>query len=184
MLRKIKSFLIKVRIGRIRFESIGDNVIIEPDFRFAAPQNLSIGDNCYIGPEARLNAIGGIVVSSGVIIGPRCTIYSANHRYENANAIPYDEVVVPRKVIIGKNSWIGGNVVVVPGVIIGEGCIIAAGAVVTRNIPPFSVAGGNPACVIKKRDPKQYAQLEEHDRIYMRLKSAGNLRPIIQEEEL
>ena len=52
-------------------------------------------------------------------------------------------------VIIGENVWIGENVCILPGVTIGKGTVIGAGAVVTKDIPPFSVAGGNPARIIK-----------------------------------
>lgn len=57
-----------------------------------------------------------MAIGSGTIIGPKLTIYTANHRYEDGNAIPYDDVLLPGKVEIGENIWIGGNVIIVPGV--------------------------------------------------------------------
>lgn len=56
-----------------------------------------------------------------------------------------------RKVTIGNDVWIGQRVMIMPGVTIGDGCIIAAGAVVTKDIPPYSIAGGVPARVLKSR---------------------------------
>lgn len=61
---------------------------------------------------------------------------------------------------IGDDVWIGGNVVILPGVTIGEGCTIGAGSVVTKDIPPFSVAVGNP-CTVRKTI--QSAEEEEKD---------------------
>ena len=53
--------------------------------------------------------------------------------------------------IIGDDCWIGRRVMIMPGVKIGEGCVIGAGAVVTKDIPPYSVAAGVPAKVVKTR---------------------------------
>jgi acetyltransferase-like isoleucine patch superfamily enzyme len=61
---------------------------------------------------------------------------------------------------IGDDCWIGGNVVILPGVTIGEGCTIGAGSVVTKDIPPFSVAVGSPC---KVRKTIQSAEEEEND---------------------
>lgn len=55
-----------------------------------------------------------------------------------------------KPVKIGKNCWLGASVIVLPGVEIGEGCTIGAGSVVTKNIPPYSIAAGNPAKIIRK----------------------------------
>lgn len=56
---------------------------------------------------------------------------------------------------VGKNVWIGFGVIVLPGVTIGDNCIIGAGSVVTKDIPPNSIAAGNPARVLRKRDPDE-----------------------------
>ena len=71
-----------------------------------------------------------------------------------------------RPVVIEDNVWIGGNVVILPGVTIGEGSVIAAGSIVTRDIPPRVVAGGNPCRVIRpltEADREKWeAALREH----------------------
>lgn len=105
-----------------------------------------VSGNVYIGPQSWINAICGLVICNGTIRGPRLTIYTANHRYKNCNAIPYDDddddVILPGKVEIEENTWVGGNVIIVANVKIGEGCIIAAGSVVAKDVIPFSVIGG------------------------------------------
>jgi acetyltransferase-like isoleucine patch superfamily enzyme len=58
-----------------------------------------------------------------------------------------------KEVAIGNDCWIGGNTVIMPGVTIGNGCTIGAGSIVTKDIPPFSVAIGSPARVVKKVEP-------------------------------
>lgn len=66
-----------------------------------------------------------------------------------------------RPVAIGSDVYIGAGAIVLPGVTIGDGCIIGAGAVVTRDVPPMSVAAGNPARVIGPRDPEEMKRTRE-----------------------
>ena len=70
---------------------------------------------------------------------------------ENKSTIPND--IVPHKgdTVIGNDVWIGQNVTIMPGVKVGDGCIIGANAVVAKDIPPYSIAAGNPANVVKRR---------------------------------
>jgi hypothetical protein len=76
-----------------------------------------------------------------------------------------------RPVRICRNVWIGSNVLVCPGVTIGEGAVVAMGSVVTKDVPPLSVVGGNPAKVIKTRDEEMYRRIQSEGRHYLRLKS-------------
>jgi len=86
-----------------------------------------------------------------VLIGPGVGIFSASHETEPASRRAGIEYT--GQVTIGNDCWIGGKVVIMPGVTIGNGSTIGAGSVVTRDIPPFSVAVGSPARVIKKVEP-------------------------------
>ena len=84
------------------------------------------------------------------MMGQEVIIYTTRHN-DNRIDIPMMEQgmgnVLPVK--IGDDVWIGGRVIILPGVTIGNGCIIGAGAVVTKDIPPYSVAVGVPAKVVK-----------------------------------
>jgi acetyltransferase-like isoleucine patch superfamily enzyme len=73
-----------------------------------------------------------------------------NHGYEDINLPIHKQPVSMSPIVIENDSWIGANVVVTAGVTIGKHSVIAAGAVVTKSIPPFSIAVGNPARVIKQ----------------------------------
>lgn len=81
-------------------------------------------------------------------------------------AIPYDDTVITKDVIIGDNVWIGVNVIILGGVTIGEGAIIQAGAVVVKDIPPCGIAGGNPAQVFKYRDIEHYKKLKAENKFH------------------
>ena len=165
------------RISRLQFEHKGVNVQVDPPFQCAAREHLWIGDHVYIGPYAYISAIGGVRIGSGTIIGPKVTIFSANHRYEDAGAVPYDDVVIPLQVTIDEHVWIGGNVTIVPGVTIGEGCVVGAGTVVTSSFPACSVIGGNPARVLKMRDMEHYLRLKHEGKTYLKMKTAGLMTP-------
>jgi acetyltransferase-like isoleucine patch superfamily enzyme len=64
----------------------------------------------------------------------------------------------PKPVTIGSYVWMGFAVTVLPGVTVGDYCVIGAGSVVTRDIPPYSIAAGNPARVLRQRDPSEVSR--------------------------
>lgn len=99
-------------------------------------------------------------------MGPNVSIYTVTHDTSVLSRRKFVEYAYP--VRIGNDCWIGGNVIILPGVTIGEGCTVGAGSIVTRDIPPFSVAVGTP-CQVKRtvvsaeeeeKDPNNpYAQM-------------------------
>lgn len=102
---------------------------------------------------------GKVVFGDNFHSGKDCMIITQNHNYEG-EAIPYDKTLIIKDVIIGDNVWLGNRVIILGGVTIGEGAIIQAGAVVVNDIPPYAIAGGNPAKVFKYRDKEHYEDLK------------------------
>jgi hypothetical protein len=98
-------------------------------------------------------AAGDGVVSLGdhVRIGPNCSLLGADHEYRDRETPIHMQPMTNPGLKIGDDVWIGANCVVLPGIEIGRGCVVGAGSVVTRSLPPYSVAVGNPARVIKNR---------------------------------
>lgn len=168
MINKIRNQKIKVD-----FKLIGNNVEIMTGSKFGDAKNIEIGNNVYIGPNGFYNGHGGIKIGSGTILSHRVSIMTINHNYnsDNLRSIPYDSKVIYKPVIIGENVWIGSNVNIIPGITIGEGVVIGMGSVVTKDIPPFLVVGGNPAKVIKKRNIEKYKELKKQDKIYLKIKN-------------
>lgn len=107
---------------------------------------LWVGTGSYIGPNAVLGIGGPIRIGAGVQIGAGFTVSAESHDAD-ANGDYVSGLVSRRGVAVGDRCWIGNNVSVLDGVEIGEGCVIGAGAVVTRSLPPFSLAVGVPAVV-------------------------------------
>ena len=88
---------------------------------------------------------GGITIGDEVFIAPKCNLTTINHDFN-----PYNrQATFCKPIVIGNRVWIGIGVTICPGVSIGDNSIIAAGSVVTKDVPPNVIAGGNPAKVLK-----------------------------------
>ena len=85
------------------------------------------------------------------MLGPRVSIYAEDHVFDNAELTIKEQGVKKQFVLIEDDCWIASNVVILSGVTIGKGSVVAAGAVVTESIEPYSIVGGVPAKLIKKR---------------------------------
>lgn len=152
-----KGAIIRRRRSRIdvfpwhRFE-VGKYTLIE-DFTTI---NNGAGD-VIIGDEARIGigsvVIGPVEIGSKAGLGQHVFISGFNHGYADGSRDSNEQELVKKTVVIGDEAHIGANSVVVAGVSIGRRCQIGAGSVVTKDIPPFSVAVGNPARVIKRYNP-------------------------------
>ena len=107
-----------------------------------------------IGHDTRIGIsnviIGPVTVGNHVILAQNIVMSGLNHGYEDVTVPIHLQPVTTSPIIIEDDCWLGANVVVTAGVTIGKHCVVAAGAVVTKNIPPFSIAVGNPARVIKQ----------------------------------
>jgi acetyltransferase-like isoleucine patch superfamily enzyme len=139
-----------------KFKHFGENA----DFRVGAYavvcSNISIGKNVVIRPLTMLFAddFEQIVIEDDVMIGAGVHIYVNNHKFDNINTPIINQGYYPSKrVVVKKGAWIGANAIILPGVTIGVNSVVGAGSVVTKSIPDFSVAVGNPAKVIKKITP-------------------------------
>lgn len=140
-----------------------NNVVIGPDvnkyFTIKSPERLVIGDRTVINGNCYINASGVVSIGKYCHIAKGLTIFSANHNYKSEEYIPYDDIQIKRKVIIGDAVWIGANVTIAPGASIGNGVIVSSGSVVFGDIPDCAIIRGNPAEIIKYRDKKIFYSL-------------------------
>ena len=98
---------------------------------------------------------GNIKIGKWCLIAAHVGIFANNHIFDDSTQYIEDQGVTRQGIVIEDDCWIGHAVTVLDGVTIGKGSIIGAGAVVTKDIPPFSVAVGIPAKVVKSRTDKQ-----------------------------
>ena len=133
--------------------SIGRGTTIRPSSYYGgdAGQGLSMGDRSSIGAGGFIGCSGWIEIGDDVMIGPGVRLFSENHVIERTDVTIKSQGVARGRLIIGDDCWIGSGVTIMANVEIGQGSVIAAGSVVTRDVPPFSVAAGVPAKVIRMR---------------------------------
>lgn len=133
--------------------AIGDYVRIDRDSRLScfSMGGILIEDGCSIGQHFSAIAGGDICIKKNTLIASYVAIVAENHGMDPEYGKPYShQPLVKQDVVIGENCWIGEKVVVLPGVTIGDWCVIGACSVVNKDVPPYSVAVGNPAKVIKR----------------------------------
>jgi acetyltransferase-like isoleucine patch superfamily enzyme len=114
--------------------------------------DVIIGDRTRIGMNNVL--IGPVTIGNDVMLAQNIVLSGLNHGYEDITLPPHNQPVTKKKIIIEDEVWVGANSVVVAGVTIGKHSVIAAGSIVTKDVPPYSVAVGNPAKVIKHYNPQ------------------------------
>ena len=120
--------------------------------------HLTVADNVFFNRNVK------IVCHSAIEIGEDCIIADSVHLYDHDHGISQDtspirsQPIISAPIKIQNDVWIGAKATVLKGVTIGRGAVIAAGAVVTRDVPPYAIAGGIPARVVKMRSQNRAAE--------------------------
>ena len=159
----------------IRMHHVGKNIFIRRGLSSQNPSSITLGDEVRIGKNCRLDCFGNdghvgvihlgkgcslnhystILAGGDVLIGDYSrfasfvTIMAESHGINPENGIYHKQPLVCKPVNIGEYCWIGEKAIIMPGVSIGDWSIVGAGSLVTRDIPAYSIAVGNPAKVIK-----------------------------------
>lgn len=134
-------------------QSIGF-VGIEP---YVIGRNTYVGEFCHISQHTEIGHFTSI--------GNLCTIGAHSHALDKLTTFPFIEILKEstyKGTTVGNDVWIGSNSVILAGVTLGHGCVIGAGSVVTKDVPPYAIAFGNPAKVRRYRfDPILISNLLE-----------------------
>ena len=140
-------FFMKVKIGK------GSS--IHMGFKVYTYGNIIIGETCVIDRDCSFDGRGTITIGNNVNFSPEVMILTAYHDPDDASFAG-----VEKPVVIEDYAWIATRAMVLPGVRIGRGAMVAAGSVVTKDVPPDTIVGGNPARVIRPRKGPQTYQLD------------------------
>lgn len=114
-------------------------------------KGVCIGDHSGFGDFCFFGASGGIRIGNNVIAGQNVRFHSSNHNFDRVDIPIKDQGVTSKGIEVDDDCWIGSGAVFLDGVKVGRGCVIGANSLVNKNIPPYSVAVGNPVRVLKSR---------------------------------
>jgi acetyltransferase-like isoleucine patch superfamily enzyme len=132
---------------------IGEQVLLEPGVWLTAPgeARIRIGSGTFLNRGVMVASLDLVEIGEHCMFANGCYVTDASHRYDDPDLpVPWQGFTTKGPTRIGDNTWCGVNVVVTSGVTIGQRCVIGANSVVTSDIPPFSVAAGTPARVIRE----------------------------------
>ena len=135
--------------GRLQ---VGPNALFEPDvwITLSDDATISIGEGTFLNIAVMVAAMDRVEIGAHCMLANGCFVTDANHRFDDPETpITWQGFTSKGPTRIGDNVWLGANVVVTSGVTIGERCVIGANSVVTQDIPPFSIAAGAPAKVLR-----------------------------------
>jgi len=141
-----------------------ENAFINPPFYCDYGKNIEVGKNFFANYNCTILDVAKVKIGDNCQMAPNVAIYTAGHPVHPVSRNSAYEY--GKEITIGDNVWIGGNTVVCPGVHIGNNVVIGAGSVVTKDIPAWSIAAGNPCRVIRQitdADKKKLFKDEEID---------------------
>ncbi len=138
-----------LRDGRLE---LGKQVLLEPGVWLTCPgqARIRIGGGTFLNLGVQVAAVELVEIGEHCMLANGCFVTDANHRFDDPDRpVPWQGFTTKGPTRVGDNVWCGANVIVTSGVTIGERCVIGANSVVTTDLPPFSIAAGAPAKVLR-----------------------------------
>lgn len=131
------------------FAKCGRNVNIEHGAEIGSGKYIEIGDNSGIGINC---VVWKAIIGKNVMMGPDVVFITQNHDFSDPDKPLQEQGFIEYEpIVVGDNTWIGTRVIILPGHKIGKCAIIGAGSVITKDVPDYTIVGGNPARTIRYR---------------------------------
>src|SRR5580693_5210815 len=130
-------------------KKVDESFLLIPPFYTTGGDEIRIGRNVFVNQNCTFYDLGGLNIADALMIGPNVSIITSGHPLEPSQR---RAATIGTPIVIEKNVWIAAGAILVGGVTVGENSVVAAGSVVTRDIPPNTLVGGNPAKVIRSID--------------------------------
>ncbi|MFP6562069.1 sugar O-acetyltransferase [Paraburkholderia sp. B3] len=128
---------------------VDDSFSLIPPFYTTGGVDIRVGRNVFINQNCTFYDLGGLDIADDVMIGPNVSLITSGHPLEPSRR---RNGVIAKPIVIERNVWIAAGAIVIGGVTVGENSVVAAGSVVTKDVPPNTLVGGNPARVIRSID--------------------------------
>jgi acetyltransferase-like isoleucine patch superfamily enzyme len=131
---------------------IGANTLLEPGVWITAPGDarVTIGSGTFLNLGVMIAAMELVEIGDHCMFANGCFVTDANHRFSDPELpVTWQGFTTKGPTRVGDNVWCGAHVVITSGVTIGERCVIGANSVVTEDLPPYSIAAGAPAKVLR-----------------------------------
>jgi len=127
-------------------KKVDESFLLIPPFFTAGGDEIRVGRNVFVNQNCTFYDLGGLDIGDDVLIGPNVSLITAGHPVEPSQR---RAVTIGKPIVIERNVWIAAGATIIGGVTVGENSVVAAGSVVTKDVPPNTLVGGNPARVIR-----------------------------------
>jgi acetyltransferase-like isoleucine patch superfamily enzyme len=137
---------IRTLFSQLIGKKVDESFLLIPPFYTAGGDEIRVGRNVFVNQNCTFYDLGGLDIADDVMVGPNVSIITAGHPLEPSQR---RAATIGKPIVIERNVWIAAGATIIGGVTVGENSVVAAGSVVTKNVPPNTLVGGNPARVIR-----------------------------------
>src|SRR5580698_7095027 len=137
---------IRALFSELTGKKVDESFSLIPPFYTAGGDEIRVGRNVFVNQNCTFYDLGGLDIADDVMIGPNVSLITAGHPLEPSLR---RAATIGRPIVIEKNVWIAAGATIIGGVTVGENSVVAAGSVVTRDVTPNTLVGGNPAKAIR-----------------------------------
>ncbi|MBS0222184.1 MAG: sugar O-acetyltransferase [Proteobacteria bacterium] len=137
---------IRALFSQLIGKKVDDSFLLIPPFYAVGGDEIRIGRNVFVNQNCTFYDLGGLDIADDVMIGPNVSLITTGHPLDPSQR---SAATIGKRIVVERNVWIATGATIIGGVTVGENSVVAAGSVVTKDVPPNTLVGGNPARVIR-----------------------------------